>query len=64
MITATGTHCLNLKKKKNETCKHFPNLLKCLNFENKEKNLSDNKIQLHFYNIYDHIFDTIACKLV
>ena len=47
MMNAAGTHCLHLKEK-NETLKHFPKLLKCLTFENKEKK---SKLQLHISKI-------------
>lgn len=45
-MNAAGTHCLHLKKKKEEeeTLKHFPKLLKCLTFEKKGKK---SKLQLH-----------------
>lgn len=59
MMNATGTHCLNLGKKKKETLKHFPKLLKYLSFEAKKKG----KLQYNstlFLNIHDHIHDITA----
>lgn len=56
MMNAAGTHCLHLKER-NEALKHFPKLLKCLTFENKEKK---SNLQLHIQNIQDLIPDITA----